>query len=127
MHAGSDSTRIRCSSNAHAAYTIDRLASPPALNPHSLMSQDVTDNSALSRFELALPGGVTFADYERRDGRVIITHVETPPVLRGQGAAGQLMQGIVDWAGTHQAHLTPICSYAVAWFDKHPQHKDLLA
>ena len=90
------------------------------------MSQDFTDNSTLNRFELALPGGIAFADYERRADRVIITHVETPPALRGQGAAGQLMQGIVAWAGAHQARLTPVCSYAVAWFDKHPQHAQLL-
>jgi len=93
------------------------------------MSQDVTDNSARNRFELALPGGIAFADYEHRGGRVIITHVETPPALRGQGSAGRLMQGIVDLLVTQAqgVKITPICSYAVTWFDKHPQHQDLLA
>lgn len=91
------------------------------------MSSTVSDNHAQHRFELQLEGGVVFVDYERREDQLILTHVETPSALRGQGAAGQLMQGVADLARAQSLKVTPVCSYAAAWFDKHPSYQDLLA
>jgi hypothetical protein len=80
----------------------------------------VKDNRQRSRFEMAEAGQIVFADY-RRDGRVIyIDHVEAPPALRGSGAAGRFMEGLVEAARAEGATLVPICSYAVHWLARHP-------
>ena len=80
---------------------------------------DLIDNTAQQRLELEVAGQVVFCNY-RRDGKVIhLTHVEAPLALRGSGAAGQLMQAIVDWARTEQLELMPVCSYAVDWLRRH--------
>lgn len=91
------------------------------------MTQAVTDNPDRSRFELAQDGGVAFADYALRDGRLLIRHVETPPALRGGGVASTLMEGIVAHARAQGLKLTPLCSYAAAWMKRHPEHADLTA
>jgi predicted GNAT family acetyltransferase len=74
-----------------------------------------TDNLDRRRFELAEPGGVVFATYRRQDGRLYIDHVETPPALRGAGAAGRLMEAVDALARDEGLTLTPICSYAADW------------
>ena len=87
----------------------------------------VTDNAPRHRYELVEHGQVAFADYQVRDGVVVIPHVETPPSLRGGGMAGRLMQGIVEHARARGLKIAPVCPYAAAWLRRHPQHADLIA
>ena len=54
------------------------------------------DNPARSRFELVEDGLTAFATYRRYGALLVIPHVEAPPALRGKGAAGRLMEGLVD-------------------------------
>jgi predicted GNAT family acetyltransferase len=91
------------------------------------MTGAVTDNRSKSRFELVEDGGVAFADYTRRDGVLVIPHVESPVALRGKGTAGRLMEGVVAHARAEGAKIRPICSYAAAWLHRHPEHRDLIA
>jgi len=92
-----------------------------ALNPL------VTDNVAAHRFELVEAGETAFADYVRRDGRLVIPHVEAPIALRGSGAAGRLMEGVAAHARAERVQIVPLCSYAAAWLRRHPEHADLIA
>jgi predicted GNAT family acetyltransferase len=85
----------------------------------------VRDNRELQRFELPVGGEIVFADYRRQPGRLVITHVETPPALRGGGLASQLMQGVAEEARAEQIKVLPLCSYARAWMSRHPEYRDL--
>ena len=87
----------------------------------------VTDNVARHRFELAEAGAVAFADYRRDGERLVIPHVEAPDALRGAGAAGRLMDGVVAHARAEGRKIVPICSYAAAWLQRHPEHADIVA
>ncbi len=84
------------------------------------------DNKTANRFELEENGHLAWAEYRIRDGRYIIPHVEADPPLRGTGAAGRLMQQIVDHARSQQLVIVPRCSYARAWFQRHPEAEDVL-
>jgi predicted GNAT family acetyltransferase len=87
----------------------------------------VRDDREAGRYELDVDGQIVFANY-RRDGSIlIIRHVEAPPPLRGTGAAGRLMQGIVEIARADGLTVQPLCSYAAARLRRHPEHRDLLA
>ncbi len=90
------------------------------------MSGEVRDNRERGRYELEIDGEIAFATYRRDGDTVAIRHVEAPPRLRGTGAAGKLMDGIVALARTEGLKLRPLCSYAVAWLQRHPEHNDLL-
>ncbi len=87
---------------------------------------EVTDNTARHRFELAEAGGVSFADYRRDAGRLILPHVEAPAALRGTGAAGRLMEGVLAIARAEGLKVLPLCGYAAAYIRRHKEHQDLL-
>jgi predicted GNAT family acetyltransferase len=85
----------------------------------------VRDNRELQRFELPVDGQIVFANYHRQPGRLVITHVEAPVALRGAGHASQLMRGVVEEARAEQIKVLPLCSYARAWMQRHPEFRDL--
>jgi predicted GNAT family acetyltransferase len=87
----------------------------------------VRDNQDAHRFELEIDGGIVFANYRRSADRVLITHVEAPMHLRGTGAAARLMQDIAADARETGVKLTPLCSYAAAWFRRNRSFSDVLA
>ena len=90
------------------------------------MGQAVTDNRAMNRFELAVGNQTVFADYRRAGRTLVISYVEAPPSLRGTGAAGRLMEGVVEAARAEGLKIVPLCGYAAMWIRRN-QHSDLLA
>lgn len=66
---------------------------------------------------------VTFPE---REGAVEIDHTFVDPSLRGQGVAGQLLQAAADTLRAQGRKARPTCSYAVRWFETHPEYADLL-
>ena len=84
-------------------------------------------NEAQQRFERLVGDKVVFANFRHAGGRLLITHVEAPPSLRGTGEAARLMQEIADHARARGQAVTPLCGYAVVWFKRHPDYADLLA
>ena len=84
------------------------------------------DDKDQSRFELEEKGLLVWTDYRIRDGKYLLSHVEAEPPLRGTGAAGRLMQQIVDHARANQLVLEPRCPYARLWFQRHPESGDVL-
>jgi hypothetical protein len=86
----------------------------------------VRDNRELQRFELPVGGQVVFADYRRQPGRLVITHVEAPPNLRGTGAAGRLMQGMLDEVRAARLKVLPLCPYARSWMQRRSEYRDLM-
>lgn len=87
----------------------------------------VVDNSERRRFELTEQGLTAFADYRLHDGRLTIPHVEAPVALRGTGAAGRLMTGVLEIARAQGLKVVPLCPYAAAFIKRHPEYQDLVA
>lgn len=87
----------------------------------------IGDNKGLSRFELHESGETVFADYIRDRNVLSIRYVFSPENLRGSGAAGRLMAGIVEKAREENLKIIPICGYAASWLQKHKEHHDLIA
>ena len=88
---------------------------------------EVVDNAAEHRFELEEDGRLAFADYSRRGDTLVIPHVEADPALRGTGAAGRLMEGLLAQVRERGLKVTPLCSYAAAYMRRHREYADLLA
>jgi len=83
------------------------------------MNKKVKDNPAAKRYEMEVDGQTVFADYRLNGQSVEILHVETPIALRGKGAAGELMQGIMQIANEQGLKIIPICPYAITWINRH--------
>lgn len=90
-----------------------------------MAAASVRDNKAQSRYELDVEGGVAFANYHRGPGKVIITHTETPPNLRGRGIASDLVQGALELIRADGAKVVAGCGFVVDYLRKHPEYADL--
>jgi len=93
---------------------------------------DFRDVTAEQRFEQGFTDAdgalrAVWADYAVQGDIRAILHVEAEDELRGSGAAGQFMQSLADHARAENLKLAPRCSYAVAWFKRHPDYADILA
>ncbi len=86
----------------------------------------VTDQPARQRFELEEEGKLAFASYRREANLLIIPHVEADPALRGRGAAGRLMAGMLEIVRSRGEKVRPVCGYAAAWIQRHPEYHDLV-
>lgn len=91
------------------------------------LQTDVKDNPARSRYELEVDGQIVFGDYRRQGEVLAVTHVEAPHALRGSGAAGRFMQGLMETARAEGFKVRPLCGYAAAWIRRHPDYGDLVA
>jgi len=86
----------------------------------------VIDNTLKYRFELTEGAYTAYADYHRAPGVLTIKYVFAPDELRGTGAAGRLMAGIVEIARTEELKIVPLCGYAASWLRKHKEHHALV-
>jgi uncharacterized protein len=65
--------------------------------------------------------------FPRLDDRTIeITHTFVDPSLRGQGIAGELVAMVVEKAQKEGLKIKPVCTFAGAYFEKHPELNDLV-
>ncbi|MGE5163652.1 MAG: GNAT family N-acetyltransferase [Sphingobacteriales bacterium] len=89
------------------------------------MSNSVRDNTALHRFELDADGRVAFSNYKRGDGLLTILHTEVPKALEGRGIGSSLIRGVLDAARAEGLKVKPVCPFAKAYVDRHPEYADL--
>jgi predicted GNAT family acetyltransferase len=107
---------------------------PRPTNPPSTSAALVPDHPVIindttrDRFEL-MDGDevIAFATYVVDGGTVVIHHVETTPSRRRNGHAAELMAGVLDQIRRTGRTVTPVCSYALAYLQDHPDQHDLLA
>lgn len=60
------------------------------------------------------------------EGVATIDHTFVDDSLRGQGIAGKLMQATADYLKEAGLKVHPVCSYAVSWFEKHGEYRDMV-
>lgn len=72
--------------------------------------------------------GVLLAEitFPLQEGVCCINRTFVDPSLRGQGVAGQLMEQATAQIRSSGKKARAVCSYAVSWFEKHPDAQDLL-
>lgn len=86
----------------------------------------VIDQPDRQRFELAEDGKLAYADYRREGSLLVIPYVHADPALRGKGTAGRLMSGILEIVRSRGERVRPVCGYAAAWIQRHPDYQDLV-
>lgn len=74
------------------------------------------------------PGAEAEMNYRKAaDGTITITHTGVPPAFEGRGIAARLVNQAVADARAQGFKITPVCSYVVAQFRRHPEWADLRA
>jgi len=92
------------------------------------MTRELIDNPAAGRFELHTEEGLlASAEYTANNETVAITRVFTRPTHRGRGLAAVVTEFAVDSIAASGRKVVPVCSYALAWYQEHPERADTLA
>lgn len=79
------------------------------------------------RYWLAFGADEAELTYRLHGGAMTIDHTYTPPAARGSGVAARLIKRAVEDARAEGLKIRPVCSYAAAQFERHPEWSDLLA
>jgi len=94
------------------------------------MSEDagvaVRHDATGRRFVAELDGHQAELDYELADGLMRLVHTGVPAAIGGRGVAGSLVRNALDFARARGYKVRPDCSYAAAYFERHPDQHDLL-
>lgn len=61
------------------------------------------------------------------NGTITIDHTGVPREYEGRGIAAKLVNKAIEDARAEGFKITPLCSYVVAQFRRHPDWSDLLA
>ena len=89
------------------------------------MASNVRDNIERQRFELDADGHVAFSNYSRTGNVLTIHHTEVPKELEGHGVGSTLIRGVLDIARAQGLKVVPICPFAKAYIERHPEYADL--
>jgi predicted GNAT family acetyltransferase len=81
----------------------------------------ITDDQAAARFEYAADGHLAWLAYRMRGDRLVLIHTETPAELEGRGIGGALVRAAVDRARRDGLTVVPLCPFARAWLERHPE------
>lgn len=57
---------------------------------------------------------------------ISIEHTRTFEGYEGKGVASNLVSAATDYAIAHELQIKPVCTYAQAWYKRHPQFDDIL-
>lgn len=81
----------------------------------------VRDNRAASRFEVVTDGHVSFLQYKRRPGDIVLIHTEVPDALRGRGIGTVLARGALTAVQAEGLPIVVICPFVRAFLRRHPE------
>ena len=90
------------------------------------MVNDVSNNPAHHRYELAVDGHLAATYYKIADGVITFIHTEVPPELGGKGVGSRLILGALDQARAAGLKVIAQCPFVKAFIDKHAGYQDLL-
>lgn len=91
------------------------------------MADDVSDNTAKSRYELNVDGHIAFVDYRLRPDRIVLVHTEVPSELGGRGVGSKLARGTLDAVRKRGLKAEIRCDFLASYVQKHPEYADVVA
>jgi predicted GNAT family acetyltransferase len=80
----------------------------------------VSDNVALSRFELKVDGHIAYLQYERAPNTLTLIHTEVPVENRGRHIADRLVEAALAIGRSEGRRIVVICPFARAYMRRHP-------
>lgn len=85
------------------------------------------DGATGGRYVVTVDGHEAEMTYSRAGStRIIIDHTGVPEALGGKGIGQQLVLRAIEDARAEGLKIIPLCPFAKAQFDKHPEWADVL-
>jgi predicted GNAT family acetyltransferase len=80
----------------------------------------------IERFEARLQNDLAVLTYTTHGNEMSLDHTYVPDAWRGRGVPAELIRAAVNEARQRRRKLRPRSSYAVTFFERHPEFADLL-
>ncbi|MBY6262538.1 N-acetyltransferase [Azospirillum sp. 412522] len=90
------------------------------------LHEKLRNNEDLGRYELTVAGATAFVTYDRREGKIALTHTEVPGSLTGQGVGSELAKGALDDIRSRGMKVLPLCTFIESYIKRHPEYRDLV-
>ncbi|HUR51537.1 MAG TPA: GNAT family N-acetyltransferase [Mycobacteriales bacterium] len=91
------------------------------------MTAQVVHDEAAGRFEARSGQRVAgYAEYEVREGTMVISHVVVQPRFEGQGIGSAVTRAALSTAREQGWGVLPLCSFAAAYVRRNPDLVDLV-
>ena len=87
---------------------------------------ELIHNEAEHQYEYHIEGHLAQLVYEEKNGVLHITQTLVPKELGGRGIAGALTKDAFEDIEKRGSKIVPVCSYTIAYVEKHPEYKKLL-
>lgn len=92
------------------------------------MGKPLTYNSDEQRYEQIHGDHFVYVNVRELEGVMYLDYVYAPPELRGTGAAGCIMEGLMALVRERGLKAKPICGYAASWLRRHSEeYQDIIA
>lgn len=88
---------------------------------------DIAHDADRQRFTTTVDDVEAVVDYHRDGDLMVIDHTGVPDAIGGRGIAGHLVRAAFEHARSEGWNVRPVCSYAAAWVQRHPEYSELLA
>ena len=88
---------------------------------------DIQHDTARSRFFAVVDGLQCEVDYQLTGTRMSVNHTRVPAQLEGRGIAAALVKHTLEWARSQDLQVVPVCSYVIAYLQRHPEYQSLTA
>ena len=92
----------------------------------SQSTDNFTDNTARSRYELEVDGEIAFIDHEGEGDAVAFMHTEVPKSMAGKGIGSKLVRGALDDARRRGLKVVPRCTFVREYVERHPEYQDIV-
>jgi len=93
------------------------------------MDYKVKNNTDESRFEALTENKVIgLIDYRMTAPDIMtVYHTEVGDEYEGRGIAGEMTKSLLDFLRNNQFKIRPVCAYAKAYIQSHPEYQDLVS
>ncbi|WP_420470821.1 GNAT family N-acetyltransferase [Brevundimonas sp. FT23042] len=91
-----------------------------------MLDPEIHDNADGKRYELPVEGEIAVVTYNLSPPNLMITETLVPEHLEGRGIASRLAKHVIEDARTRGLLILPVCPFFSAYFQKHPEHSDVV-
>jgi predicted GNAT family acetyltransferase len=84
------------------------------------------NDAARKRFSIQVNGYTAYVEYEVMGDQIALVHTEADAALKGTGAAGALIEKVLQYIRQNHQTVAPYCPFAFAYIKKHPEWKSLV-
>src|SRR5438270_10977770 len=91
-----------------------------------MLPAEITDNTALHRFELHVDGQTAVVVYERAGDLLRLIHTEVPQSLEGKGVGSKLVSAVLRFAEENDLSVVPLCPFVGQYVKRQPEYSAIV-